>query len=318
MEIRLRTLDVECRDDGSFKIGGYVNVTERESELLYSNKRNKWFNEVVKQGAFTRSLKSGKNIPLLLEHDYDKKLADTTSGLTLTEDQIGLRFDAEIRDKDVYEKIKSKQINNCSFGFLPIDEDFEEVGAHREKRYLKNLELLEVSLVENPAYAGSLVEVRNMNAKIEKDKEKESTEDKKEVEDEEINIEENKKEEVESKEEKSEVDEVAKNEDSEIEDDSEKRDIIISEPINNIDTVETKVEDIVGKQETQEEIINEIVKEKEIQLENAELDEALCKQDLEFVKNMHKDEEEFLEKELLRRSAQVIKLRVQLLKLKNI
>ena len=53
MEIRFKALEAECRNDGSFKIGGYVNVTERESELLYSGKRGKWFNEVVKEETTT-------------------------------------------------------------------------------------------------------------------------------------------------------------------------------------------------------------------------------------------------------------------------
>lgn len=306
MEIRFKSLDVECRDDGTYKIGGYVNVTERESELLYSGKRGKWFNEVVKQGAFTRSLKSGKEIPLLLEHDYEKRLADNKSNtLTLTEDQIGLRFDAEIRDKEVYEKVKSKQINNCSFGFLPIEQEFEDVTNLREKRYLKDIELLEISLVENPAYAGSLVEVRNLNEQEQKALEEAEKEAENKIEENEVDC---KKEEEPVEEVKEEVEtEVEKTE--ETEESSENRGFVEEQ----IDKICTNSNIEVAK-----EVVNEIIKEKEEQLENAEFIEECVKEELEFVKENNKQLENQIESELLRRNADILKLRVQLLKLKSI
>lgn len=310
MEIRFKSLDVECRDDGTYKIGGYVNVTERESELLYSGKRGKWFNEVVKQGAFTRSLKSGKEIPLLLEHDYEKRLADNKSNtLTLTEDQIGLRFDAEIRDKEVYEKVKSKQINNCSFGFLPIEQEFEDVTNLREKRYLKDIELLEISLVENPAYAGSLVEVRNLNEQEQKALE----EAEKEAEN---KIEEN---EVDCKKEEEPVEEVKEEVETEVETEVEKTEET-EESSENRGFVEEQIDKICTNSnvEAAKEVVNEIIKEKEEQLENAEFIEECVKEELEFVKENNKQLENQIESELLRRNADILKLRVQLLKLKSI
>lgn len=310
MEIRLRSLDVECRDDGVYKIGGYVNVTERESELLYSGKRGKWFNEVVKQGAFKRSLQSGKEIPLLLEHDYEKRLADNKSNtLTLTEDQIGLRFDAEIRDKDVYEKVKNKQINNCSFGFLPVEQEFEDVTNLREKRYLKDIELLEISLVENPAYAGSLVEVRNLNEQEQKALE----EAEKEAEN---KIEEN---EVDCKKEEEPVEEVKEEVETEVETEVEKTEET-EESSENRGFVEEQIDKICTNSnvEAAKEVVNEIIKEKEEQLENAEFIEECVKEELEFVKENNKQLENQIESELLRRNADILKLRVQLLKLKSI
>lgn len=309
MEIRLKTLDIECLDDKSYKIGGYVNVTERESELLYSNKRNRWFNEVVKQGAFKRSLSSGKDIPLLLEHDYEKRLADTSGTLILTEDQIGLRFDAEIRDKDVYEKIKSKQINNCSFGFLPIEQEFEAVTDLREKRYLKDLELLEVSLVENPAYAGSLVEVRNMNEEMKKNEETAKEKALKDTENSEKEVEES----IENKEEADKT-EVASSENKKEE---EKEEEAIEEKDEQRGYIEDQIEAVVEQIE-KEEVINEIIAEKEEQLGHAEYIEEAIKDDLEDIKNYNKEFENMIESEAARASLEVLKLRVQLMKLKSI
>ncbi len=314
MEIRFKSLDVECRDDGSYKIGGYVNVTERESELLYSGKRGKWFNEVVKQGAFTRSLNSGKEIPLLLEHDYNRVLDNTSGSLTLTEDQIGLRFDAEIRDKEVYEKVKNKQINNCSFGFVPVDQEYEAISDVREKRFLKDLELLEISLVENPAYAGSLVEVRNLNKKEEEirkskeekleETEQEENESKQEVETEEV-----------ENTEEVETEEKVEDENSEEEDSSEEKD---DEKRGFVEEQIQIVADNAAKEEAAKEIINELIDEKEQQLKEAEYVEQLAKEELECVKSINKSQENYLESDLAMRSLNILKLRVQLLKLKSI
>ena len=308
MEIRFKALEAECRNDGSFKIGGYVNVTERESELLYSGKRGKWFNEVVKQGAFKRSLDSGKNIPLLLEHDYEKRLADTSmNNLTLVEDQIGLRFDAEIRDKEVYNKILNKEINNCSFGFLPIEQEFEDVSDMREKRYLKDLELLEISLVQNPAYAGSLVETRNMNAAIENALEIKEDEKVEEINDEPVVEEEPVKEEV--------VEEPT----IEIEED-----VNVEEPVEHnekrgfVEEQINKAQEVIDGKDKNQEVIDEIIKEKEQQLENAECMEEFIKEDLEFIKEYNREEEKHLEAEVARRGLEVLRLRVQLIKLKSI
>lgn len=366
MEIRFGKVEVECRDDGSYKIGGYVNATERESELLYSAKRKKWFKEVVKQGAFTRSLNSGKEIPLLLEHDETRRLADNKAGtLTLKEDQIGLRFDAEIRDREVYEKVKNKQINNCSFGFKPVDQDFEQVDELREKRYLNDLELLEVSLVENPAYAGSLVEVRNLNEQMEilqeeqrakakeedkkEDKNTEVTDDskdsKKDVKKDDSKTDESKKDTSTDKkedvkkdpktEEKTDTKETKK--DPKEKEAEAKTEDSKNKKTENKDPKDTKKEEDPKKKKVDEkrgyvedkvneinnnvdakEVVDEIIKEKEEQLQYAENDEKWIKQDLENIKRSNKELENIVESEVIRSNMQVLKLRVQLLKLKSI
>ena len=66
-----------------------------------------------------------------------------------------------------YISIHNGEINSCSFGFICEDADYEFVNNKEEKRYVKDLQLLEVSLVKNPAYIGSLVEARNMEMALE-------------------------------------------------------------------------------------------------------------------------------------------------------
>lgn len=162
-EFRIKGTELRTVEGDTLNIEGYVNAVGRESELLYSPKRNKWFKEVMEPGVFKRALENNVDIPMLLEHDYDKQIASTSNGtLELTEDSIGLKFKATIQDQELYSSIKNGEINSCSFGFVCEEDEYEFVSNKEEKRYVKDIQLLEVSLVKNPAYIGSLVEARNM------------------------------------------------------------------------------------------------------------------------------------------------------------
>ena len=167
MEIRLRDVTISVDDLENRKIGGYINVTNRESEVMYSKKRGMYFKEIMQPGVFKDAIDNNKNIPLLLEHDHGKQLADLRSGtLELREDNIGLRFDAVINDDDVYRNIKDGKINSCSFGFSVLEDSFEPINSKLEKRFVRKIKLDEVSLVENPAYIGSLCETRALEEEL--------------------------------------------------------------------------------------------------------------------------------------------------------
>ena len=167
-ELRIKGTELRTVEGDALKIEGYVNAVGRESELLFSPKRKKWFKEIMEPGVFKRALENNVDIPMLLEHDYSKEIARTSNGtLELTEDNIGLKFKATITDQDLYDSIHNGEINSCSFGFICEDADYEFVNNKEEKRYVKDLQLLEVSLVKNPAYIGSLVEARNMEMALE-------------------------------------------------------------------------------------------------------------------------------------------------------
>lgn len=203
MEVRLKDIQLDFNGEQR-KIGGYINVTERESETLYSQKRNRWFKETMKKGVFTRALQKNDSIPLLLEHDWDKQLAHTANGtLELREDAIGLRFDAVVSE-ETFADIQARSISACSFGFRVNEEMLEEVNPKLEKRYVTNIDLFEVSLVANPAYTGSLVEQRNLEEALQEIEEVE--EESKEVEEE--RAKEKSKEDKESKETESEKEDV--------------------------------------------------------------------------------------------------------------
>jgi HK97 family phage prohead protease len=166
-ELRIKGTELRTLEGENLNIEGYVNAVGRESELLFSAKKGKWFKEIMEPGVFKRALENNIDIPMLLEHDYSKEIARTSNGtLELTEDSIGLKFKATITDEELYSSIKNGEINSCSFGFVCEEEEIEFVSNREEKRYVKGIQLLEVSLVKNPAYIGSLVEARNMESAL--------------------------------------------------------------------------------------------------------------------------------------------------------
>lgn len=143
-------------------INGYVNVCERISKKLCE--QGKEFYEKIREGAFNDAISRNNNIKLLLNHDYSKELANTSSNLTLYEDSIGLYAEAEIRDMEVVEKAKNGQLHGWSFGFVPLKETSETLYRDLPLRSVEYLNLYEVSILDNehiPAYNSMSLNVRS-------------------------------------------------------------------------------------------------------------------------------------------------------------
>lgn len=150
----------------SVTIEGYVNAVERNSKPL--NERGVTFIERIGAGAFRRAIERAKDIRILLNHNWDKDLGGLKDGnLELEEDNIGLKARATISDPEVVADAKRGDLVGWSFGFDDVDEGVkqlrdEETGLPLRK--VNDLELFEVSLLnrkKSPAYAGTLVKVRD-------------------------------------------------------------------------------------------------------------------------------------------------------------
>ena len=153
---------VEVRNN-KILIDGYVNAVERESKVLYDTRGQ--FIEKIRAGVFQRALEKADNVRVLLDHEPDRKLADTKSGKAkLVEDNIGLRATVEIDDPEVIQKAKDNKLRGWSFGFLCNKEDRSTDEDGIEKRIVRDLDLLEVSIIDDrksPAYLGTSIEVRD-------------------------------------------------------------------------------------------------------------------------------------------------------------
>lgn len=153
---------VEVRNN-KILIDGYVNAVERESKVLYDTRGQ--FIEKIRAGVFQRALEKAENVRVLLDHEPDRELADTKSGKArLVEDNIGLRATVEIDDPEVIQKAKENKLRGWSFGFLCNKEDRATDEDGIEKRTVRDLDLLEVSIIDDrksPAYLGTSIEVRD-------------------------------------------------------------------------------------------------------------------------------------------------------------
>ncbi|WP_025647648.1 HK97 family phage prohead protease [Clostridium perfringens] len=152
---------VEIRNN-SIIIDGYVNAVARDSRLIPDVKGS--FREQIVPKAFQRALEKAENVDILLNHDKNKKLGSTAEGtLELFEDNIGLRAIATITDAEVIEKAKRNELRGWSFGFYSVKDRWEDIEEGVQRRYVEDLELTEVSIVDNtkvPAYSATSIETR--------------------------------------------------------------------------------------------------------------------------------------------------------------
>lgn len=153
---------VEIRND-SVLIDGYVNAVGRDSKPIpYINGK---FIEQIEPRAFDKALNKTDNVDLLLNHDESRKLGSTKEGnLELFEDNIGLRAICTITYKDVIEKARKGELRGWSFGFAVDKDRWEDTNKGYQRRYVEDLELFEVSILDNrknPAYAGTSIEMRD-------------------------------------------------------------------------------------------------------------------------------------------------------------
>lgn len=120
------------------------------------------FQEIIKKGAFTRSLSSleAQKIKAIYEHDNSQLLGRLGSQtLRLWEDDKGLCFELDLPNttlgNDVAELVKRGDLAGCSFGFSVRSENWTDMG-----RELLDLDLFEITLTSSPAYEATSVDIR--------------------------------------------------------------------------------------------------------------------------------------------------------------
>jgi HK97 family phage prohead protease len=153
-------MKVEIRADG-LHISGYVNVPGRESRPVITS-RGKVI-ETIEQRAFQRAIEKAESIPMTLDHDPNRVLAQTKDKtLTLYENEIGLRAEAVIDDEEVINGAKQGKLKGWSFGMKKIVDSIEERADNLPLRRVKEFVLDHITLVMNkrPVYASTSIELR--------------------------------------------------------------------------------------------------------------------------------------------------------------
>jgi HK97 family phage prohead protease len=144
---------VEIRSEGDgadIVVEGYASVFDEPYEVW------DWlgpFNEVIDQGAFTKSLAEKDDVRLLLNHE-GLPLARTKSGtLDLAQDDVGLKILARLdpADPDVAglaPKMRRGDVDEMSFAFRVTKQQW---SPDFTERHIKEVKLYDVSMVTFPA-----------------------------------------------------------------------------------------------------------------------------------------------------------------------
>ena len=156
-----RVLDVaELRADEDKKIQGYAAVFNKMSEDLGG------FREIIRHGAFSKTINDGADVRALLNHDTNYVLGRTTNGtLVLEEDKKGLKVDITPPDtqwaRDLVVSINRGDINQMSFGFSVVTDKWRTKDEENIRELLE-VKLFDVSPVTYPAYPQTNVQVRDL------------------------------------------------------------------------------------------------------------------------------------------------------------
>ena len=159
--MELRSLPASYQSDGR-TLSGYAAVWDTPTVI---NESGRTYSEVVRRGAFTRSLKESPDVLCCFNHDLSRLLGRTSSGtMTLSEDGHGLRFSVELPEtetgREVRELAQRGDLRGASFAFTVRAEKW----ATRQDRELIDVNLYECGPVITPAYPITTIGLRS-NAK---------------------------------------------------------------------------------------------------------------------------------------------------------
>lgn len=163
-ETRAIAQPLEIRQDEgeAIRVSGYAAVFGEETNI------GGMFTEVIDKGAFTNALSRQDDVVFLVNHD-GLPLARTRSGtLKLTEDERGLYMETELDGSDpdvraIVPKMKRGDLDKMSFAFVPKRQEWDDSGEI-PKRTIQDLELHDVAIVTTPAYDGTEIGLRSLEA----------------------------------------------------------------------------------------------------------------------------------------------------------
>ena len=146
-------------------LAGYAAVYGQDSREIVEGGRK--FTERIAPGAFNETLASGADVKLYYNHDASMPLARTKSGtLTLDSRADGLHYTATLPETTLGNDVRTllergDLTGEMSFGFY-VERD--TWNAKRTERRIESARLVEISLVQDPAYDLTSSSLRCVNA----------------------------------------------------------------------------------------------------------------------------------------------------------
>jgi HK97 family phage prohead protease len=163
MEMRNLPGRVEFRaaESGAGVLVGYAAVFNKRSQNLGG------FVEVVDPAAFNKTLADGGSVVARFNHNDDFLLGTTDAEtVRLSVDGTGLRYEVDLPDttagRDVSYLAKRGDLRFSSFAFRTIDDDWGFTEDDFPLRTLREVQLMDVAPVVNPAYRDSTTGLRSM------------------------------------------------------------------------------------------------------------------------------------------------------------
>lgn len=153
---------VEIREAGEgVRVTGHAAVYGERARI------GDYFEERIARGAFDNVL--GDDVPFLIEHQ-GLPLARTGSGtLKLSLDERGLYVETDLDPSDpdaarIIPKMRRGDLSKMSFAFTVEREEWDESGEIPLRTILAFRKLYDVAIVTTPAYAGTDIGLRGLEA----------------------------------------------------------------------------------------------------------------------------------------------------------
>ncbi|MCB1727223.1 MAG: HK97 family phage prohead protease [Gammaproteobacteria bacterium] len=162
MDTPERRVAAELRASQSGRLEGYAAVFGVSSHDLGG------FREIVRSGAFARSLKSSGHVRALYDHDGRSVLGRVGAGtLRLAEDTRGLHFEIDLPPttvgKDLAVLVERGDVAGASFAFrVPPNGDEWRNTDSGIVRELLDVDLHEITVTADPAYPDTTVAKRHI------------------------------------------------------------------------------------------------------------------------------------------------------------
>lgn len=159
-------VEIRAADDGqTVKVSGYAAVFDEETIIAG------YFRETIRRGAFSEAIARGDDVTFLINHDGLPLSRTSSKTLTIREDTKGLFMESTLdaADPDVMRilpKMKRGDLTKMSFAFSMYpggemtwtEKDDEELDLREIKKVGR---LYDVSIVTEPAYAGTEIALRS-------------------------------------------------------------------------------------------------------------------------------------------------------------
>lgn len=165
-EVRMTTLP-----SGRKKIEGYAAVYDSRSAVIPPDKGGP-FVEIVRPGAFDKSLADGTDVCALFNHDKRFILGRRSAGtLRIASDSRGLPYEIDLGtrsyDRDLEESMERGDVVGSSFSFVGVEDNWFDDATGMVVRELRCVHLFDVGPCVFPAYRGAIATCRSLEIHVE-------------------------------------------------------------------------------------------------------------------------------------------------------